>query len=194
MHPRPRWPALTASLVLAGLALAACSPALDWRTFSWPQGGFSVLLPGKPVEDTREVDVGALKLTLHLFSVRVEEGIWAAGYADLPPGLALAGREQLLVDAENAYRRNVGAAMPAADAAAHAASNTVSSTASDATGLLCRNVEARGQAARHDLVLSARLCASTARYYPLISIGPVVASSGTATSDIASFLASLRVE
>ena len=37
------------ALVLAGaLVLTACYPELDWREFTSPEGGFTVMLPSKP--------------------------------------------------------------------------------------------------------------------------------------------------
>jgi hypothetical protein len=185
---------------LATLTLAGCSPSLDWHTFNWPAGGFSVLLPARPVEETREVQLAGITLTLHLFSVRVDDRIWAAGYADLPPGLEPARRTALLAEAASAYARNVGAAPEQAAPEVGAppderagASGAQRLGTPDTASLECRRVDAQGQAAGRNMALAARLCASATRYYPLISIGQTAAPAGTVASDIANFLGSLSL-
>ena len=50
-----------AAALLAGWLLCACNPALDWRELSWPAGGFSVLLPGRPDEAQRDLMVARIK-------------------------------------------------------------------------------------------------------------------------------------
>ncbi len=185
---------------LGSMTLAGCSPSLDWHTFSWPAGGFSVVLPGRPVEETREVKLGDITLMLHLFSVRVDDRIWAAGYADLPTGLDPGQRRALLDEAASAYTRNVGAApQPSArevgappDEGAGASGAQRQGTP-DTASLECRRVDAQGQVAGRNMALAARLCASATRYYPLISIGQTLAPAGTVASDIANFLGSLSL-
>src|SRR5579871_447295 len=89
-----------AATIAAGFS--ACSPALDWRDFTWPDGGFSVLLPARPTPETREISVGPLRLDMHLFSASVAGDVYAAGYAELPAGMDGAARERLLGDAQTA--------------------------------------------------------------------------------------------
>lgn len=54
------------TLVIASVALIACTPELDWRELSVPEGRFAVLLPGKAQRDARVLDTpaGAVTMTI----------------------------------------------------------------------------------------------------------------------------------
>ena len=54
------------------LLSAGCYPALDWREVSATDGGFAVLLPGKPRRETREVRIGPYALQMTMLSVRAD--------------------------------------------------------------------------------------------------------------------------
>ena len=60
----------------------------EWRVFSSRAGGFSVLMPGTPKEETevKEVPVVGTGET-HLFVLASESGVYVAAYLDVP-GLA----------------------------------------------------------------------------------------------------------
>jgi hypothetical protein len=82
MHPYRRLVAL--ALLCAGLALAACSPKFDWREFHADDGGFTVLLPQKPGQAERRFATPLGDLTMKMYSVRIDDTVLGAGYADLP--------------------------------------------------------------------------------------------------------------
>jgi hypothetical protein len=91
------------------LLVAACSAELDWREFSWPEGGFAVVLPAKPAMQQREVRIGARVLQMTMFPVQLEGLAFGVGYADLPAGWDAAERAALLVDARDQLAANLKA-------------------------------------------------------------------------------------
>ncbi len=164
-----------AATIAAGFS--ACSPALDWRDFTWPDGGFSVLLPARPTPETREISVGPLRLDMHLFSASVAGDVYAAGYAELPAGMDGAARERLLGDAQTAFARNVGGT---AEALQH---NAVA-------GFPCRQFSVAGTSGRRAVRLTARVCVTDRRFYQLVHIGP---PEHAATADVPLFLGSFKL-
>lgn len=75
-------------LVLVGAALiASCTPALDWREFRADDGAFVVLMPQRPGQSEKKLATPAGEVTMRMYSVRVEETVLGAGYADfaVPP-------------------------------------------------------------------------------------------------------------
>jgi hypothetical protein len=90
-----------ALLVAAVLCLAACSAEFDWREFTSPEGRFTVMLPGRPARESREVVLAGTKASLQMVSAQARGMAFGVGYADLAPGTdparAIAeGREALL--------------------------------------------------------------------------------------------------
>jgi hypothetical protein len=162
---------------LALVCSAACSPTLDWRDFSWPEGGFGVLMPAKPSEETRAVSIGPAHLNLHLFSASAGGNAYAAGYADIPATIDTAARERLLDDAQAAFARNVGAA------AAPPARNQLA-------GFPCRQFGVTGTSKGHEIRLAGRVCATDRRFYQLVYIGP---ADREREADIGLFLGSLKL-
>jgi hypothetical protein len=65
------------------LALVGCFADLDWRELRSEEGGFSVWLPAKPVEQSRELS-GRPGVVMRQWSARARETAFAAGYASLP--------------------------------------------------------------------------------------------------------------
>jgi len=60
----------------------------DWREFRSRQGGFSVLMPGTPQEQTEVKELPEVgRGETHLFVLASESGVYVAAYLDLP-GLA----------------------------------------------------------------------------------------------------------
>ncbi len=167
-----------AAALLAGWLLCACNPALDWRELSWPAGGFSVLLPGRPDEAQRDLMVGATALHMHLLTVHAQGQIYAVGHADLPANLGAQARTQLLVDAQAGLARNVQAdagPLPAPPAAAPMA------------GLDCRDFSLNGHASEHPVEVFGRVCTSNQRFYELLVVG------AGAAEDRLLFLGSFRM-
>jgi len=60
----------------------------EWRVFSSRAGGFSVLMPGTPKEETEVKELPEIgRGETHLFVLAGESGVYVAAYLDLP-GLA----------------------------------------------------------------------------------------------------------
>ena len=163
------------SLVFA-LLLAACTPALDWREYRPPEGGFSVLLPQKPGQSIRELSTPAGNITMRMISVRLGMDVLAAGFADFPapPG-------QVLVDAmRDVLVENIGGRIQ-------------SERSIDVVGGTGREFSATGTLGRGDSaqthIMRARLIVRDRRYYQLIWLGT---RSGMAEADIDLFLGSFR--
>ena len=163
------------SLVIA-LFLVACTPALDWREYRPPEGGFSVLLPQKPGRSVRELSTPAGNITMHMFSARVGADVLAAGFADFsaPPG-------QVLVDAmRDVLVGNIGGRIQGERPVAVAGGT---GREFFATGTLGRGDSAEAGSLR------ARLIVRDRRYYQLVWLG---ARSGMAEADVDLFLGSFR--
>jgi len=76
------WPALLAAAVW----LTGCSPTHDWRIVRDPEGRWSVTLPGKPVEVTRQLSLampngGEQSISLRLHAAKVGETRFTVGVA-----------------------------------------------------------------------------------------------------------------
>ena len=60
----------------------------EWREFAPPAGGFSVLMPGTPKEQTQVKEFPVVgKGEVRLYILTIESGVYAAGYVEVP-GLA----------------------------------------------------------------------------------------------------------
>ena len=90
---------------LAVLGLAACSPELDWREFTSPEGRFAVMLPGRPARDSRDITLAGAKTPMHMTSVQMSGMAFGVGYADLPPGVDAA---RVVAEGRDALVRNIG--------------------------------------------------------------------------------------
>ena len=65
----------------------------EWKQFSSKEGGFSILLPGVPQENTETKDFPIVgKGVVHLFIIANESGFFLVGYVEVP-GLAQSTRE-----------------------------------------------------------------------------------------------------
>lgn len=72
-------------LVLSSLAAAQDEPPAPWAKFEPEAAGFSVLMPGKPVETITKRP----KYTMHSFTVTLGRTIFSAGYSDYVPEVKL---------------------------------------------------------------------------------------------------------
>jgi hypothetical protein len=86
---------------------AACSPALDWREFGWPDGGFAVLLPGKPRSESRTLAIDGVEVTMRMFSVHADGLAFGVGYADFPPGANDEARSRRIAATRDALVANI---------------------------------------------------------------------------------------
>jgi WD40 repeat protein/CHAT domain-containing protein/tetratricopeptide (TPR) repeat protein len=86
--------------VAVALGGAATGEALTFERFTSKEGGFSVLMPGKPETKTKTLFSLDGPVTLHFFIVRDRLGTFGANYSDLPAAaLKRQTPEQILDDA-----------------------------------------------------------------------------------------------
>ena len=71
-------------LVSGCLALAACSPALNWREVRLEPGALVALLPCKPDQGARAVSLGGQNLTMHMMGCEADSATFAVSYVDVP--------------------------------------------------------------------------------------------------------------
>jgi hypothetical protein len=84
-HNRAMPRARSCSLLLAAaltVLVCSCAPKLDWREFHARDGGFTVLLPQKPGQAEHQMATPMGATTMKMYSVRIDETVLAAGYAD----------------------------------------------------------------------------------------------------------------
>jgi hypothetical protein len=95
--------ALALALVIAAQAGAAPKPA--WKLFTSEEGGFSVLMPGEPVEQRKSVPSpdGPVELINH--SARLGQGVCLVNMTPLAEAALKRGRDALLKDARAAVAR-----------------------------------------------------------------------------------------
>ena len=164
-------------LILAmWIAVAACSPALDWRESRQAELGFTVSLPGKPLLATRELAFDGATLPMTMVSAGRDGTLFAVGVARLPPA-ALADPtavQQTTGRFAESLRRNVqGAESPTGSAVA-----VPPFVKGFAAGRLLRNdvaFSARGDAASagksRAVHLYARLVVADDRLYQVVALG-----------------------
>jgi hypothetical protein len=120
------------SLTLAGLAclaMAACSPAFNWRDYSSTDAPYRVMFPDKPASHTRSIDLNGLKVDMTMTAAQVDGSMFAVGTAEAPD----AERAEAALQAmKTALVRNLGATITSEKASAKAASSSAGSTRSAA--------------------------------------------------------------
>jgi hypothetical protein len=89
-----RYLIVTTTLVLIPVA----GHADEWKTYSSKEGGFSVLIPGKPQEQTQQVKAPDGKLTVHLVvSALDRDRVVFVSYSDVP-AKAIEGKQEAFLD------------------------------------------------------------------------------------------------
>lgn len=98
------------------IGLAACSPALNWRTVRLDEAALASAFPCKPEREARRVELGGQGVDMQMWGCEADGATFAVAHAELPAG-ALPGVALAHWKAATAAR--VGAA-PAGDAVAFA--------------------------------------------------------------------------
>lgn len=70
-------------LVAAGLALAACSPALNWREVRLGDAGLKLMLPCKPDRASRRMAMAGGEVELRMVGCEAGGALFAVSVADL---------------------------------------------------------------------------------------------------------------
>ena len=82
------------------LALAGCESS-QWKDFHSKEGGFSVSMPGTPVEKRQAYHTQAGPVEAHFFTVEADRGslVYMVVYGDYPEALMVADDGEMLLDA-----------------------------------------------------------------------------------------------
>jgi hypothetical protein len=88
MRLRPAFPLrFLATLVLGAAVAAGCTPALNWREFSMPPSRLQALMPCKPDEAVRTVQLDGRAVDMHLAGCDAGGATFVVGWlAVAPPG------------------------------------------------------------------------------------------------------------
>lgn len=78
--PRPRHRFSSVLLLAAGMALSACSPALNWRSVALPEAHLALSLPCKPEHAVRPVDFGVGMVELSLVGCEADGATFAVSH------------------------------------------------------------------------------------------------------------------
>jgi len=156
--------------------LVACSGGLDWREVTWPEGGFVVLLPGRPSADSRQIRLGTEELAMTVLRVRVDPFLYGAGYAPLPESIDAPTRDRLIEWAARGLIDNI-------DALERSSRDTT------VGGHRCQDLEAAGSVRSKAVAMRARVCVTGRRLHQLLVIAPLDRIGDT---DATLFLQSLR--
>lgn len=177
-HKVPASPPLSISARLCStllvLALVACSPSLNWREVRGSDAPYVVLLPAKPTSFTRPVDLGGIKVDMHMTAAEVDDVNFAVATARIADA---AQRQAALSAMQAAMLRNIGSAQ-------HSEKSVTLKGGVPAT-----EVVANGKAGNTALVLHARFAAHGERVYQAIALGPAAKlSDETADTFLSSFV------
>lgn len=157
------------------IALAACSPSLNWREVRGSDAPYSVLLPAKPSSFTRTVDLNGLKVEMSMTGAEVDDMNFVVASARIADA---AQREAALSTMQQAMLRNIGAER-----------HTDRKVTLDG-GIPATEIEASGRAARdgRPLLLRARFAIHGERVYQAVALGPAAQlSPETAETFLSSF-------
>ena len=95
-----------ASLLLAAIiALAACSPKLDWRTVQSPQERYTALFPGKPDKLERRISYQDQELQQTLEAVKIDDDIYSISSIQIPANQAAAAEKIITQLKNNLFER-----------------------------------------------------------------------------------------
>ena len=92
------------AVVLVAVSLNAYQS--DWVTLAPEGAGFSVMLPGKPDEQTNRSD----NFTQHLFTLKTAKTIFLATYGDYSPNIKLNPEAELIANRDN-FLKSLGATL-----------------------------------------------------------------------------------
>lgn len=160
-----RW----AGLMLCVAALAGCSERLEWRETRSPDG-YTVMLPGRAQQVTRDVEFEGHKLPVAMTSTGVGAAMFAIGVVGLPAALAgdAAARDRTIAYFRDGLVRNIGGTV--------ITSKPAPLVLPPGSAVLLRSgqaVEARGRAGADGraAVLAARFFIVDDRLFQLIVLG-----------------------
>ncbi len=152
------------SAVATLLALAACTPKLDWREVHGELAPYTALLPAKPSSYSRQIDLHGIKMTMNMMAADVDGTTFAIGSAKLPDNAqALAALEGM----KEGMLKNINGHVTSEKSAGASVATINGSRQSRSY-----DVEARGNLQNgQPVVLAARFVASDQWVYQALIIG-----------------------
>ncbi len=156
----PRLPLYRAALAaLLCIALAGCSPSLNWREVRGNDAPYSVLLPAKPSSFARTVDLNGLKVEMSMTGAEVDDMNFVVASARITDA---AQREAALATMQQGMLRNIGAER-----------HTEKKVMLDG-GIPATEIEASGRAGRdgRPMLLRARFAIHGEHVYQAVALGP----------------------
>ena len=167
------------ALLLLLLLLAACTPNLDWRNFRAEDGGFTVLLPQKPGKAERKFATPMGDVTMKMYSVRVDETVLGAGFADFAAPVDAHALDVM----RDALLKSLGGKLASEKPVSSSGPDPVSGREILVTGTLGQGDKAA------PVELRARLYARDKRFYQVVLAGR---KGGFEANDADMFLGSFR--
>lgn len=165
-------------LIAACAALAGCTPELDWRELSVPDGRFAVLLPGKARRESRVLNIPAGALTMTMYSHSLKQGTMGVAYTDYPAAALTAEQGRAQLDAaRDALLRNIHGGVRLEEDIGVA-------------GYPGRQVLAEGRAGAGGTLLKARFVVVGSRLYQIAYIG---ARDSLPMAEVDMFLTSFKL-
>jgi hypothetical protein len=169
--------ALRLCSALLALALAACSPSLNWREVRGSDAPYVVLLPAKPSSFARTIDLGGIKVEMSMTAAEVDDVNFAVAHAKVADA---SQRQAALAAMQAAMLRNIGSAQ-------HSEKPVMLKGGVPATEVLATGNA--GNAAKTALVLHARFAVHGDHVYQAIALGPAAKlSDETADTFLSSFV------
>ncbi len=110
-----------------GLALAACGPDYNWREVRPAGEGYQVLLPGKPADMQRPIDLAGLQVRMTMHGAQAQGAAFVVGSVHLPDA-----------SAETRHK--------ATEAMRYAMVRNIAGTERDATAVTIPVIDAQGRA------------------------------------------------
>jgi hypothetical protein len=146
--------ALLCVFICSTCLLAGCYEELDWREWRSPDAGFVVLMPDKPKETSRELEIGGQRLNLHMVFASFDGVAFGAAYADVAPDAA----PTLLSDARDALTKNI-------------LGTVASEQVVELGGAKGIEFHVRGEPGGTGMTMSARVLRDEHRFYQIVAVG-----------------------
>jgi hypothetical protein len=91
---------------VVSFCFTACTPSFNWREVAINPPGMSVLMPEKPAELSRKLQLGEYSINMHMTGARVDERMFTVAVGQIDPATGLRSA-QALDRMEQAMLRNI---------------------------------------------------------------------------------------
>lgn len=159
---------MLAALLLAVCATPACSPEYNWRELRFGDDRVMAMLPGKPAEETRDIDLDGLKVKMSMHGAQAGGNVFAVAAVRLPTADD-ATRERAVAAMRAQMVRNLGGTERGAEPQPVPVVDADGREIARATGL---RLEAAGQTQGKPAVLLGRFFGRGDRAWQAVVIGP----------------------